>query len=134
MPPTITLIVSIYDNPGIKHWNLFIDAPGEADKTTIQLLGARQRYFRDVRTPSDARALDSLIEACNLCEIDASMIEAVKNIAWDTPVRNEEADYSCQDFVLDVLERLEAEGIINGENGDYKRNKEIVKTKRESWQ
>ncbi|KAK2801101.1 hypothetical protein FQN49_008917 [Arthroderma sp. PD_2] len=134
MTSTIPLMVAIYDNPGIKHWSLFIDAEDKPKKTIIHLLGARQRYFRDVRTPSDARISNSLIELCALCEIDAAKIEMIKNIAWNTPVRNEEADYSCQDFVFDILEKLEDENIIDADIGDYKTRKNALKAKRESWQ
>lgn len=127
-------MIAIYDNPGIKHWSLFIDAEDKASKTIIHLLGARQRYFREVRTPSDARISNSLIKLCTLCEIDATKIDTVKNIAWNTPIRNEESDYSCQDFVLDVLERLEDEDIVDANNLEYKSNKDAIKAKRESWQ
>ncbi|EGD84523.1 hypothetical protein H112_08230 [Trichophyton rubrum D6] len=133
MASTVPLMIAIYDNPGIKHWSLFIDAEEKPAKTIIHLLGARQRYFRDVRTPSDARNSASVVELCALCEIDASKIETIKNIAWETPVRNEEPDYSCQDFVLDVLEGLERADIVDAENPDYQRNKGIVKAKREAW-
>ncbi|KAF3020005.1 hypothetical protein E8E15_007202 [Penicillium rubens] len=132
MASTVPLKVAIYENPGIKHWSLFIDAADRDDKTTIQLLGAQQKYFCQVSARSDSSISNSLIELCSLCEIDASKIDTVKNIAWDTPVRNEESDYSCQDFVLEILDRLEEKGIIlNGR--DYQNNKEAVKAKRESW-
>ncbi|OJD13924.1 hypothetical protein AJ78_05687 [Emergomyces pasteurianus Ep9510] len=89
---TVPLVAAIYDNPGIKHWNLFIDAENNAEKTVIHLLGARQRYFCDVRTPLDARISNSLIELCTPCEIDATEIDSINDIAWDIPVRNEESD------------------------------------------
>lgn len=134
MASTIPLMVAIYDNPGIKHWSLFINAEDKTDKTIIHLLGAHQRYFCEVRTPSDARISNSLIELCTLCEIDTSKIPTVKNIAWHTPVHNERPDYSCQDFILDILDRLEDEDIIDADNGDYKTNKDAIKAKRESWE
>ncbi|KAK2780745.1 hypothetical protein FQN53_001013 [Emmonsiellopsis sp. PD_33] len=134
MAPTIPLKTAIYENPGIKHWSLFIGARDETRKTVIQLLGARQRYFLDVKTPSDAGILNSLIELHPLCEIDEPRIDDITNIAWDTPVRNDKSDYSCQDFILEILERLEEEHIIAAENGDYQRNKNALTAKRESWQ
>ncbi|KAK2734485.1 hypothetical protein FQN55_002655 [Onygenales sp. PD_40] len=134
MASTIPLKTAIYENPGIKHWSLFIDAKEETHKTIIHLLGARQRYFLDVRTPSDARISNSLIELHPLCEIDATKIDDIRNIAWDTPVRNDKSDYSCQDFILEILERLEEEHIIAAEDGDYQRNKSALAAKRESWQ
>lgn len=68
-----------------------------------------------------------------MCEIDEGKVEAVKRIAWDTRIRNEERDYSCQDYVLDVLGRLEGEGIVDASDGEYVRNKDVIMGKRESW-
>ncbi|CEL01027.1 hypothetical protein ASPCAL00619 [Aspergillus calidoustus] len=99
----VPIFVALYDNPGILHWSLHIETENDAEKTTIQILGARQRYFPDIKTPSNGRLLPDLIELCPLCDAGASKLEALKNIAYATPIRNEEADYSCQDYVLDVL-------------------------------
>ncbi|RDW81312.1 Terpene cyclase family member [Aspergillus mulundensis] len=132
--PRTPLSLAITSNPGIKHWALFIDAPNEAAKTTMQILGARGRYFPSLQTPSDPRKLTSLIELCPLCMIAADKIEAVKEIAYATRIRNEEADYSCQDYVLDVLSNLEREGVVDGKDEGYVVNKEVVVAKRESWE
>ncbi|KAK2813704.1 hypothetical protein FQN50_000102 [Emmonsiellopsis sp. PD_5] len=134
MASTIPIKAAIYENPGINHWSLFIDAEEKALKTIIHLLGARQRYFLGVRTPSDARISNSLIELHPLCEIDATKIDDIKNFAWDMPIHNDRSDYSCQDFVLEILDKLEGEGIIDRENDDYQNNKGALKAKRESWQ
>ncbi|KAL3474336.1 hypothetical protein BJX99DRAFT_260443 [Aspergillus californicus] len=134
MPSTIPLKVAIYDNPGILHWSLFIDVEKTSENTTIQILGARQRYFPEIKTPAEARISNSLIELRTLCAIDVAAIETVKNIAYATPIRNHEADYSCQDFVLDVLNRLEEELIIDKNSVDYKSKRDALKAKRESWQ
>jgi hypothetical protein len=127
------IFVALYDNPGILHWSLYIETENDAEKTTIQILGARQRYFPDIKTPSNGRLLPDLIELCPLCDADASKLEALKNIAYATPIRNEEADYSCQDYVLDVLLRWEEHGIIYAEDEQYKRKKAAVAGRRESW-
>ncbi|PGG95464.1 hypothetical protein GX51_08238 [Blastomyces parvus] len=132
MASTVPLKVAIYQNPGIKHWSLFIDAAEMAEKTIIHLLGARRKYFMEVRARSDANISNSLIELCSLCEIDASNVEAVKMIAQETPIRNEVSDYSCQDFILEVLDRLETSGAIP-DNADYQTMKRILKEKREAW-
>ncbi|OGM48782.1 hypothetical protein ABOM_003056 [Aspergillus bombycis] len=133
MAPTIPLSVAIYDNPGIMHWSLYIEANNDADKTIIHVLGARQQYFPDIRTPSDARISNSLIELLPLCQIDATKIEILKNIAYATPIRNDLADWSCQDYVLDILDKLEDVLIIDAKDAGYVSNKEAVAAKRESW-
>lgn len=131
--PTIPLKIAIYQNPGIKHWSLFIDAAETGEKTIIHLLGARHKYFIEVRARSDANISNSLIELCSLCEIDASNIETVKGIAYETPIRNDISDYSCQDFILEVLDKLEQNGIIV-DTADYRGKKRTIKEKREAWQ
>jgi hypothetical protein len=133
MSGTAFLFVALYDNPGILHWSLCIETENDADKATIQILGARQRYFPDIKIPSNARLLPDLIELMPLCDVDATKIEALKNIAYATPIRNDEADYSCQDYVLDVLGKLEEHGIIEPANKEYKRNKMAVVAKQQSW-
>ncbi|OJD26247.1 hypothetical protein ACJ73_02383 [Blastomyces percursus] len=132
MTSTVPLKVAIYQNPGIKHWSLFIDAAETAEKTIIHLLGARRKYFIEVRARSDANISNSLIELCSLCEIDTSNVEAVKIIAHETPIRNEVSDYSCQDFILEVLDKLETNGVIP-DNADYQSKKRVLKGKREAW-
>ncbi|KAJ5338877.1 hypothetical protein N7452_005605 [Penicillium brevicompactum] len=133
MAPTIPLSVAIDENPGILHWSLFIEAENDDDTTIIQVLGARQRYFPEIRERWDPRRLDSLLELLPLCRVDVGKIEMLKNIAYATPIRNDLADWSCQDWILAVLGKLEDASIIDAADGDYIRNKEVVAAKRESW-
>ncbi|OQE37828.1 hypothetical protein PENCOP_c009G02057 [Penicillium coprophilum] len=133
MASTIPLSVAIYENPGIMHWSLYLEADKTDDKTIIHVLGARQKYFPNIRTPSDARNSTSLVELLYLCQINVAKVETIKTIAYATPIRNELADWSCQDYVLDILRRLERALIINATDGNYIRNKEVVAAKRESW-
>ncbi|KAL4940044.1 hypothetical protein BDV06DRAFT_224466 [Aspergillus oleicola] len=110
MAPTIPLSVEIYENPGYQ-------------------------ALEPVITP--AVALDSnpdFIELHPLCEIDASNIEAVKTVAWDTPSRNRESNYSCQDYALDVLARLDWEFIVDATRDEYRSNLAGLRTMRDSWQ
>jgi hypothetical protein len=133
MASTIPLSVAIYDNPGIMHWSLYVEAENDANKTTIQILGARQKYFSHIRTPSSVRESTSLIELLYLCQVDASKIEILKDIAYATPIRNDLADWTCQDYVLEVLANLEEALIIDATDGDYIMKRGAVQAKRESW-
>ncbi|KAL4879326.1 hypothetical protein BJY04DRAFT_193744 [Aspergillus karnatakaensis] len=133
MPTTIPLAVALTENLGILHWGLFIDTADATEKTVVQIIGARQKYFPQIRTPSDARSESALGDLIDLCEIDAAHTETIKNLAYIVPIRNHIADYSCQYFVLDLLDRLEEEGIVDGEDNEYKRRKEMLRAKRESW-
>ncbi|KAJ5882254.1 Major facilitator superfamily domain general substrate transporter [Penicillium soppii] len=83
MASTIPLLVAIHENLGIVHWNLFIEVDNEADKINIQILGARQRYFPDIKTPSDARIVNSLMEILHLFRIDSRKIGIPENIVYE---------------------------------------------------
>lgn len=134
MSSTVLLSVAIYPNPGIKHWSLYIETPDDSEKTIIHLLGARQNYFLNVRTPSDARRSVSLEKLVELCRVDASKVEAIKNAAYQLPIRNAVADYSCQDFVIELLNGLEEDGIIDSSSEDYVKSRQDLGRRREAWQ
>lgn len=97
------------------------------------MLGARYKYFPDTKTPSNARTSTHLVQLLPLCHVDAGKVEMLKNIAYATPIHNELADWSCQDFVLEVLVKIEEARIINRYDADYRRNKAAIAAKRESW-
>ncbi|KAJ5611503.1 hypothetical protein N7528_008608 [Penicillium herquei] len=132
MASTIPISVAIYENPVILHWSLFLETENYHEKTIIHVLGARQKYFPAISTPRDARNSKALIEILPLCRVDATKLENLKNVAWDTRIRNDLADWSCQDYILDVLDRLEEAFIINRDS-EYTENKKKVAAKRESW-
>ncbi|KAL5333218.1 hypothetical protein BJX70DRAFT_403825 [Aspergillus crustosus] len=132
MPSTIPLGVAIYENPEILHWSLFIDAANKAEKTIVHIIGARQKFFPQIRTPSDARESTALIELVDLCQINAADAKRIKNLAYAMPIRNENPDYSCQDYVLDLLELLEDKGIVVA-TLEYKDRKRVLAAKRQSW-
>ncbi|KAL4947380.1 hypothetical protein BDW69DRAFT_190244 [Aspergillus filifer] len=112
MSSTVPISVAIYENPGIMHWSLFIEAESDDEKTIAHV-------------PHRAH---SAVQ-CRRIEN-----QTIKNIAWDLPVRNGEPDYSCQDYVLDLLAKLEKEFIIDRSNDDYRRKKAALAAKRESWE
>lgn len=116
MVSTVSISVAIFDNPGILNWGLFIEAVGDYDKTIIQVLGARHQYFPNI---SNTPALQSIIEILPLCLIDADRVEVLKNIAHATYIGNEIEDWNRQDYVLDILGRLENALIINEMNAEY---------------
>ncbi|KAL4928766.1 uncharacterized protein BDV17DRAFT_291394 [Aspergillus undulatus] len=134
-PSMFALSVAIYNNPGIKHWSLFLETENDADRTIIHIVGPRQRYFPQIITPATAPGSNlDFIELHSMCETDETTVETIKSIAWDTPTRNDESDYSCQDFVLDVLVRLEHASVIDATKNGYMSNKATLKAKRESWE
>lgn len=66
-----------------------------------------------------------------ICEMDASKIKTIVEIAQNAKVHNEYPGYNCQDYVLEMLDALEENGAIDGNDESYKEKKEIIKSKQE---
>lgn len=125
------LHVAIYNDGGVyKHWSLFIDGPTKAEQTILHIMGSSTNYRFEMRT-SNARESASLLELIHLCDVSASKIDAIKNVAAEAPIFNQYPGYNCQDYVLELLSDLEKRGIIDGREAMYQRQKEVVKSKQE---
>lgn len=125
------LHVAIYQDEGVyKHWSLFIEGPTAGEKTILHILGSSTRYRFELRT-SDARRSASLSELIPLCDVPTSKISAIKEAGRTMPIHNEYAGYNCQDYVLDLLDDLEGKNLIDGNDAEYKKRKEVVKSKQE---
>lgn len=133
MPSTAGLYVAIYHNDGLyKHWSLFIEGPTDEEKIIFHIMGSSTRFRFEMRH-SDARKSARLFELIHLYDVDVSKIGAIKTAAANEVVHNEFPGYNCQDYVLELLDTLEKQGIIDGKNADYKRKKDIVKSKQEGF-
>lgn len=131
MSSAIGLNVAIYDNgPAYKHWSFFIDGPTEAEKIILHAMGSSTRYRFEMRN-SNARESATLFEMVHICDVDPSMIRAIKDTAKKAVIHNESPGYNCQDYVLELLDALEEKDIIDGNNADYKRKKRALKGKQE---
>lgn len=129
----VPISVAIYSNPGIKHWSLLAEGLTPDSKCMIHLLGARYRYFLNIRTRSDARQSRSLERIVYLTQVDAGKLPTILAVAHQTQIRNDVDDYSCQDFVIELMEKLEEEGVIPVSE-EYIRGKTCVKRLRQKWE
>lgn len=68
-------------------------------------------------------------EIVPLCRVDSSKIRVIEAVAQNAEIHNEAPGYNCQDFVLQLLGLLEDEGVIDGSDGRYQRNKTAVESK-----
>ena len=68
-----------------------------------------------------------------LCEIQPGDVQQLRDIAKEAKVDNETLDWTCQDYVVEILEALEEACIIGFDGEDYDReyaeNKEEVMEK-----
>lgn len=131
MSSTAGLHVAIYNDGGVyKHWSLFINGPTDAEQTILHIIGSSTRYRFQMRN-SDSRKSASLSELIYLCDVSASKIDVIKEAAEKAPIHNQYPGYNCQDYVLELLDDLEAKRIIDGKEANYKKKKEVVKSKQE---
>lgn len=131
MASTTRLCVAIYDDGGVyKHWSLFIDGPTDAEQTIVHIMGSSTNYRFDKRE-SNARKSAALSELIYLCDVPNSKTTMIIEVAEKAPIHNEFPGYNCQDYVLDLLDDLEGRRIINGNDSNYKNQKEVVKVRQE---
>ncbi|KAJ5804953.1 hypothetical protein N7474_010840 [Penicillium riverlandense] len=130
--PSSELYVAIYCNDsGIyKHWALFVDGPTDEEKLVFNILGSSTQYRFEMEE-SNAFLDPTLIEVFPLCDVDSSKIDAIKDAAQNAVIHNESPGYNCQDYVLELLDDLEAKGIISRNDVEYAKNKQGVKDKQE---
>ena len=58
-----------------------------------------------------------------LYEVNAVDVPELKTHIEESPVDNETAEWNCQDFVIEVLEKLEEECIVEDDDEDYVKGK-----------
>ncbi|PLB43292.1 hypothetical protein P170DRAFT_481241 [Aspergillus steynii IBT 23096] len=131
MPSTAEIHVAIHHNEGVyKHWTLYINGPTDAEQVVLHIMGFSMNFRFEDRN-SDARKEMTLMELIHMCDVPASKISTIRRLAEKMPIHNEYSGYNCQDYVLELLDELEAKGIIDGADEAYKVKKENVKNKQE---
>jgi hypothetical protein len=122
-----------------QHWALYLAAPDDApeENTLIHVLEAHPTFKPSIETGASisARTFSPRIflgETC-LCEIQPGGVQQLRDIAKEAKVDNETLDWTCQDYVIEILEALEEACIIgfDGEDYDqeYAENKEKIMEK-----
>lgn len=133
MSTTAGLHVAIHENDSgvYKHWSLFIDGPTDTEKIELNIKGSSTSYYFEMMESSNARESASLLELIHLYDADASTIGVIKDAGRNATIHNEYPGYNCQDYVLELLDELEAKGIIDGKDAKYRKNRKIVESKQE---
>nr|POE61838.1 hypothetical protein CFP56_73142 [Quercus suber] len=128
--PTAELSVAVYDNDGsvFKHWTLFYDGPSDEEKFIFNIMGSSTRYRYEKRQ-SDARASATLLELVTICRVDVSKLSIIEDLAQTAEIHNEAPGYNCQDYVLELLDALENNDVINGQDKKYRKSRAILEAK-----
>lgn len=124
------LSIAIINDLGsvFKHWALVIPSPDNPGYVFLQAKGS-DRHFR--YEPETARDLEyiGLVELVKLCRVDAGKTSEIKNVASRVTIRNGISGWNCQDYVLDLLDALEGQGLVDGKDERYKERRAYVQGK-----
>ncbi|KAE8386928.1 hypothetical protein BDV23DRAFT_175057 [Aspergillus alliaceus] len=110
-----------------QHWALYIDE--ESDGTIFEVTGQHPNFQRNVvhaRPDSSKSYLDKLYVGM----LRPDDLKHVAKAAEETDVDNETLEWDCQDYVLEVLDKLEEEFILESDDEDYQAAREELKGRR----
>ncbi|KAI9929581.1 hypothetical protein ASPWEDRAFT_51875 [Aspergillus wentii DTO 134E9] len=110
-----------------QHWSLYLHT--DSEDLIFEVDGEHPNFQKVISNgkPSDT---DTFIEYVFLCEIGEPDIPTIKMVVDNARVDNETLEWDCQDFVLEILEGCEMEGIMDDEEVDYYEAKDVLKSRR----
>ncbi|KAF1826654.1 uncharacterized protein K489DRAFT_398903 [Dissoconium aciculare CBS 342.82] len=127
--PTALLSVAICEGEGVfKHWRLFLEGPSDEEKIIFHIMGSSMNFRYETRR-CDARSAEDLIEMIPLCQVNTSKIGAIEAAAEAAVIHTEAPGYNCQDYILELMDELEAQGIINAKDNKYMKSKRLVQSR-----
>jgi hypothetical protein len=74
-----------------------------------------------------------VLESIYLGEVADRDFKKFEDIIAATEVDNETVEWDCQDYVLEILDNLEEERVIDGDDKTYKKQKNKLKNKRAEY-
>ena len=110
-----------------QHWALYIEN-GE-DHLILEVVGQHPTFKRNtvVADPKKSRSFRELLFIAVLREGDVARVESA---AQSVTVDNETIEWDCQDYVLEVLDELEAEYVLDADEEEYIDAREILRERR----
>ena len=92
-------------------------------------MGTHGTFTRNVAKdiPEDS---GRFLESIHLGEFADRDLEEFKKAVEATAVDNETVEWDCQDYVLEILEKLEEECVIDEDDKAYKKQKRKLESKR----
>lgn len=110
-----------------QHWALHLHTP--AEDLVFEVDGEHPAFQKATSHGRPCHA-DGFIESLFVCEIGEPDIPTVKALIAQAIVDNETLEWDCQEYVLDILEACENEGILDDTNEDYLEVKQMLKDRR----
>lgn len=98
-----------------QHWALYLDS--DEEQLLFEVTGEHPKFERNIQEcPPDL--LDGFLHNLYIGVIGKNDIDMVKQISETVIVDNKTFEWDCQEYVLDILDRLEEERISRCE-GDF---------------
>ena len=104
-----------------QHWALHLDKEDEHE--TFEVDGSHPSFQRNVYT-TDPRKSFNYIGSIYVGLISSADIPAMHECVASAYVNNETIQWDCQDYVLEILDKLEEELILEGDDEDYRNARE----------
>ena len=101
----------------------------DTENFIFEVVGSHPNFQRNV-VKANPRNSRSLVEMIFLDTINAGDIAIVKEAARSIPVDNETVEWDCQDYVLEILDKLEEEAVLDEDDEQYSEAKEEVTERR----
>ncbi|KAJ5795583.1 uncharacterized protein N7518_004123 [Penicillium psychrosexuale] len=95
----------------------------------FEVVGQHPNFIRNV-LKAKAEKSKSFLGKEYVGVIGKADIERIKNVASAIPVDNETVEWDCQDYVLEILDKLEDEFILEEDDEDYREARSVLKEKR----
>jgi hypothetical protein len=110
-----------------QHWALYLSAPNAKDSLLIQVVNAHPTFEASFTNQTPKGFSATYLKEISLSEVQVQDIPHLRQIAQAANVDNETVDWTCQDYVIEILDALEEECIIGfdgeKEDSDYREAK-----------
>ncbi|KAI9855633.1 MAG: hypothetical protein M1813_009679 [Trichoglossum hirsutum] len=123
--PKLHVAMYLPEEGNYEHWGLHLENGSE--NTIYEITGDSPSFVTNV-VQSHPSATNRHKRSIFVAMIDATDMPTFKDAVSTVKPNNEVSLWNCQDYVLELLEKLEEECVIDGEDSQYVNNKEKVKS------
>ena len=110
-----------------QHWGLCLD--DDEEQLMFEVSGEHPNFERNIEKQPPEQ-LDGFLRKLYVAVISKTDIETVKQVAQTVPVDNDTVEWDCQEYVLDMLDRLEDEFVLDRDDEDYQDARETLGDRR----
>lgn len=110
-----------------QHWALHLHT---ATSSTIYEVDGEHPHFQKVTSAGHPRDSETFIHSIFVSEVGEPDIATIDAIVDAARVDNETLEWDCQEYVLEILEACEEEGVLDERDGEYWEAREGLRERR----